>query len=214
MRSLLKLIVLSVVSAIALAELYHPLRALFPETWMAPALVHTALAAVVLFLAHRRGTLRTMFELKPWIAYLPAAVVLGGVALLVFVSRLTGNAPTGDAALPWAWILWIPVVEELVFRAGIGGAFRKVSGSALWGAWFSAVTFALVHADPTLSRVAHLELGLPLGPFLLGLLCEGIYVKSGRILPVILLHAVCNATPVLFAHGDARWLTWLGFLYS
>lgn len=214
MRSLLKVIALAAVSAIALAELYAPLRPVFGPTWLAPAVVHSVLACVVLLLVHRRGELKpilTVDSLKP---YLPALGILVAVGGMILISRQVGEPTASSATVPWAWILWIPVVEELVFRVGLGDAFRRVAGSPLWGSWFSAVAFALVHADPTLSRLSHGEIGLPLGPFLLGLLCEAVYVKSGRILPAVLLHAVCNGTAALFAMGDARWLEWLGFLYS
>ncbi len=214
MLFLLKLILLSVVAAVALAELYHPLRPVFAPTWLAPAVVHSVLAVFVLFLAHRRGKLREIFRIDSLLPFLPALVILAGVGIMILASRQMGDPTASTATLPWAWILWIPVVEEIVFRAGIGDALRRTSGSLLWGSWFSAVTFALVHADPTLARTLAGEVGLPLGPFLLGLLCEALYVKTGRLLPVILLHAVCNATAALFALGDARWLDWLGFLYS
>lgn len=214
MRSLLKLIALAVVSAIALAELYAPLRPVFDAAWLAPAVVHSVLAAAVLLLLARRGKLKEAFRLDSLLPFAPTLGILGGTGLMILASRQFGEPATSSATVPWAWVLWIPAVEELVFRVGIGDAFRRVSGSILWGSWFSAVTFALVHADPTLARLSHGEIGLPIGPFFLGLLCEGVYVKFGRILPVVLLHAVCNGTAVLFAGGDARWLEWLGFLYS
>lgn len=214
MRSLLKLIVLSIVAAVALAELYKPLRDLFETSWMAPALVHSALSLVVLGLAWRQGRLGALLRPGPLWALIPAAVVLVGSGLMILASRQSGTPEIGEASVPWAWILWVPVVEELVFRAGIGDAFRKTSGHVLWGSWFSALSFALVHTDPTLARLGALDFGLPLGPFLLGISCEALYVKTRSIIPAILLHAACNATAALFLKGDARWLDWLGFLYS
>lgn len=214
MRSLLKLIGWSLIAAVALAELYKPLRPYFEATWMAPAVVHSLLAVLVLFLVKKRGKIHDLFRLQPYVAFLPAVVILAGVGLLILISRQFAAAAQVEQSIPWAWVIWVPVVEELVFRVGIGDAFRRSSGSLLWGSWFSAVTFALVHSDPTLTRLMSFDIGLPLGPFLLGLLCESIYAKTGRILPAIALHAVCNATAALFAVGDARWLDWLGFLYS
>jgi membrane protease YdiL (CAAX protease family) len=214
MRSLLKLIAFCLVTAVALAELYAPFRPLFGPTWLAPAVVHTVLAALVLSMTYRQGMLKLFLEKPPLWAWAPALGILVGVGLLVAGSRLMGGATTSNVAVPWAWILWVPIVEEIVFRVGIGEAFRRISGSAFYGSWFSALTFGLVHADPTLSHVLQGQLGLPLGPFLLGLLCEALFAQSRRILPAVALHAVCNATALLFARGDARWLEWLGFLYS
>lgn len=214
MRSLLKLLILTLVAAVALAELYVPLRPLFAEPWMAPAVAHSALAVLVLALAAKRNRVAAMFAPRPVGPFFPALGILAGVLVMIGISRQIGTPAAGQGGIPWAWVLWIPVAEELVFRAGIGEAFRRSSGSAVWGSWFSALAFALVHGDPTLAHLMEGKVGLPLGPFLLGLLCEGLYARTGRILPVILLHAVCNATAALFAAGDARWLDWLGFLYS
>ena len=136
--------------------------------------------------------------------------------ILAAVTRLAGGAPppTTGLAVPLAWILWIPPAEELVFRAGVGRLFRRLAGGSPWAAWFSALTFALVHAGPTLARLLAGQVGAPLGPFLLGLACEALLAASGRLLPAVALHAACNATAAVFAAGDARWLDWLGFLYT
>jgi membrane protease YdiL (CAAX protease family) len=135
------------------------------------------------------------------------------------------RALAGDAAVaaarpepvplaPLAWILWIPPIEELVFRRGVGRLFRRLAPGLIWPAWFSSLTFALVHAEPTLAHLLAGRVGLPLGPFLLGLGCEAALAASGRLLPAVLLHAACNGTATIFALIDPRWLDWLGFLYG
>ena len=129
MRSLLKVILLALASAVALAELYSPLRPVFGPTWLAPAVVHSVLAAVVLVLLARRGKLKEALKVDAFAPFAPAFAVLAGVGVMIFGSRLVGEPTANAASLPWAWVLWIPVVEELVFRVGIGDAFRRVSGS-------------------------------------------------------------------------------------
>jgi membrane protease YdiL (CAAX protease family) len=112
-----------------------------------------------------------------------------------------------------AWILWIPVVEEIVFRVGVGNFFRKL-GSISLGSYFSAIVFALVHSSLSLKNLFSLNFFLPLGPLLLGLIAEFLYLKSDKkVFPIIAFHASCNLSVVVFSMFDARWLTWLRLLY-
>lgn len=196
--------------AVALAEIYAALTPFAGGIgWVAALCVHSLLAAFVL---GRRG--RGRFFGGALLYYAPSAVVALGSFALVAVGSLRGGATSrsvGPEQL--AWILIVPWVEEAVFRLGIGDAFRRYGG-VFWGTWFSAVVFGLVHTQPTVASLVALRIGLPLGPFLLALCCEAIYVRSGRLLPAVAFHAACNATVVIFAYGDARWLDWLGLLYS
>lgn len=233
LATLLQLIALSLLTAVALAEVYEHVTVMAGKSWppwVYALSVNSLLALVVAGIWARQRRLAILFSFSNplpshdslnWLAqrptrpYLPAAGIISGVLLLVAISRILGGpVQAGDAsAFPWAWITWVPLVEELVFRVGIGSAFRQ-QGGVLWGSWFSAITFALVHGAPTLNKVATLSIGLPLGPFLLGLLCEALFVATGRIWPLILLHAACNASAPLFLQGDQRWLEWLRFLYT
>jgi membrane protease YdiL (CAAX protease family) len=112
-----------------------------------------------------------------------------------------------------AFILWIPFVEELVFRAGIGAALQKYA-PGIWGMWFSALIFAWVHTSPSLSGLLAGQMGLPLGPFFLGIICEYLRVAGGSLVPAIIFHMVCNSTVVAFTLVDPRWMDWLSWLYS
>lgn len=218
---------LTLTLAVCLAEVYDRLGVLVGETWLAAAILHSGLGLVVLAFYHRHDALGELVSAStvwqgapdllrraPRRAYLPAAAVLLGAMLLVLVSRQIGR-PTARAGIATnvAWIVWIPIVEELVFRAGLGAAFRRWLGR-LWGSWFAAALFALVHAAPTFEHLIAGRVGLPIGPFLLGLGCELLFVATGRLGPAVALHAACNATVVVFALGDDRWLDWLGFLYG
>ncbi|MBQ47330.1 MAG: hypothetical protein CMP10_07655 [Zetaproteobacteria bacterium] len=129
-------------------------------------------------------------------------------------SRFFGNEPV-FGELPDRILLYIvvvPVVEELVFRGGLSRILTKYYGD-FWGRYASVVIFAWVHSMPTLSDLVSLNTGIPLGPILLGAICEYMVKKTGRITLSIVTHAVCNGTVLIFALLDERWLDWLGFLY-
>jgi membrane protease YdiL (CAAX protease family) len=229
---------LSVLLAIAMAELYSAgdagswLASLRQQSdaasssWLPVVVINSLLALVVLAFYGRQGRLRSLLNWRAdttffgkkhvLLPYAPALIVLVGVLLLITASRMIGgdlNTDTVHGVVPLAWITWVPLVEELVFRVGLGEAFRR-RGGPLWGSWFSAVTFALVHASPTLAHLSSGAIGLPLGPFLLGLCCEALFVTTQRLWPIVALHAACNATVAIFVWGDQRWLAWLQFLYT
>jgi membrane protease YdiL (CAAX protease family) len=195
--------------AVVLAEVYALVARLAGcEGWVAALGVHAVIALVILI---RRPRL-----LQPPAArfFVPAAVIVLGCAALAAFGRVLGGAtarPVGNEQI--VWILAVPWAEELVFRAGLGDVCRRFGGP-VWGSWFSAIAFALVHAQPTVANLLAFKVGLPLGPFLLALCCEALYVRSAKLLPGVAFHAACNASVVLFAYGDARWLDWLALLYS
>lgn len=224
-RSCLLLAALSAALAIALAEGYRAVGMLLgTSAWEAAAALHSVLAVgvvVALFLKGRAdlllpsgGAPGAWIWMRGWRAYLPAVVVVVGVSLLCLGSRsISPGGVMGGVPAPYAWIVWVPLVEELVFRGGIGQAFRRFA-PAPWAAWFAALTFGLVHTQPTVANVLAGQIGLPLGPFLLGLACEAVVGTSGRLGPAVALHAACNATVSIFGYADARWLDWLGIFYT
>lgn len=218
--------VLSVVLAIALSEIYRVTEAWGLGGWQGAAVFHALLGFIVVIRFYLLGTLSQKFALcgvgdqaptwfseKPWIAYAPALGLVLGAGLLGAISLLLGNSPPqGEASVPLAWIWLIPVVEEIFFRGGVGGVYRRVL-PGLGGIWLSSATFALAHAAMTFDHLVQGQVGLPLGPFLLGLLCESVYLLSGSLLPGIVVHAAANATVLVFQMLDPRWLEWLGLLY-
>lgn len=212
----------------ALAESYRLAGLVLPTperlTWMPSAIVNSAIALAIAWWLARSPAAPDAPIARPnnaehrnvvarwWI--LPAGVVAIGSTMLAATSSLWGVPER--LPLPWeqlAFVLWIPIIEETVFRAGIG---RWLRGRLGWmmGAYVSALVFAFVHSEPTLSRVMDGHVGIPLGPLLLGLACEVLYAYSGKLRAPIALHMACNATPAIFASLDARWLVWLGALYS
>ncbi|MBF0441190.1 MAG: CPBP family intramembrane metalloprotease [Oligoflexales bacterium] len=149
-----------------------------------------------------------------FIAYLSSILILIGSILGALASSFIGRPEKAivnvEAA---AFIFWIPIIEEMVFRVAIGKVFRNYGGDLL-GGYFSALCFAFIHTMPTLGKVVSLNAGIPLGPMLLGLCCEIIYVKTGKIIPAIVFHGCCNATVPIFMLIDNRWLSFLSYLYS
>ena len=140
-------------------------------------------------------------------------LVTSGAALISRYGFPSNDIPTSQRSWMWTSILLVPVVEELVFRRGIGTFFRKNFG-LFWGSYFSVFVFTFIHSMPTLERLLSGEVGLPLGVILLGIVCEFLYISSGGcILGCILFHMACNATPALFILIDERWLDWLNAIY-
>lgn len=208
---IIKLLAAVVVSALSLSALYLFSQKQLGGTWQPIALTNGVLA-VIIFLISSQKQVFGLSALKLRFFY-PAIALIVGVLGLCGLSRMFGGATT-VASHPdaWAFIVIIPLVEEVVFRIGFGAFFRRYAG-VLWGAYFSALLFALVHVLPTPEKLMTLQIGLPLGPFLLGLCTEWIYAKSSRLLPIYAFHAACNGTVFLFQHFDARWLDWLGLFY-
>ncbi|MGE0171140.1 MAG: lysostaphin resistance A-like protein [Oligoflexales bacterium] len=220
-RKVLYLISFTIICAVALGFLYG-LQTHFPlDSWFFIACVNTVLsftfAAVTLSEAKNLrprafASFRMTGAQVAW--FLPSLSFLAVIGVAALVSRFVGS-PTGQPlSNTWvALVLWVPAVEEIVYRGAFGRAFRKLGGP-FWGGYFSALFFSLMHTLPTWDRVLALQIGLPLGPLLLGIICEYLYFKSGRILVPIAFHAVANFSVVVFSLSDSRWFAWLDFLYS
>lgn len=191
----------------ALAQFYGLIARNLSPGWLFIGLFHSVVAvALWRFGAGLRIPVRWGLR-----AYAPALIVLGGslgAAWLtrVLISRAPPIDPTFDLSIV-GFVLWIPIVEELVFRYGIGGWARQRLG-AFWGAYASALVFAMAHGTAEWNH-----LSLPLGPLLLALCCEWLHIASGRITAAMALHAACNASGWIFAAFDERWLDWLQALY-
>ena len=217
-------------AAVALSEVISFASSWASSPWISAAALHSIIAALVVFrwwTGRSKGSsftigidptqLQTFQNARPSLmgarAFIPAIAVGLGCVLLAFGSAAYGGRVTGAVpAEQIAWVLWIPIVEEWVYRVGAGRYLRSRLG-LLAGSYLSAILFSLMHSQATLDHLVALQVGLPLGPLLLGALCELIYLKSGKVLPAILFHMICNATPAIFATIDIRWLSWLKVLY-
>lgn len=149
----------------------------------------------------------------------PWLYLVGPATLIVLGSVVLALSFRGAYRPTWAWseqdlgtwlgtIVWVPIVEEIVYRRGLGGFLRARLGQ--WtGLYLASLLFALAHG-------LRFEGGLPapaIGPFLLGVACELIYWRCRSIWGAIAFHAACNATPLIFLWLDPRWLDRLRMLY-
>jgi membrane protease YdiL (CAAX protease family) len=208
-------ILVTVILGVGFAEAYDLIEPMVEKSWVGAAMFHSFLTIGFFIWSRKKFNKVPLLESKgPILYYYPSLVILGLAAIAAFSTRMTyGIVHTrGISEQYFFWILWVPIVEEIVFRGMIGEKFRASFG-VLWGTWFSALVFALVHAKPTIANLAALNVGVPIGPFLLGLAAEFLLIKSRSLWPAIALHAACNATPVIFKLIDHRWLKWLEVLY-
>lgn len=217
---------LSVCLAVALGEIYAALSKLGHETWQGALAFNAVMGSGIVLGFYLRGTLALRFKFlgvgekapgwfgsRSWLAYVPAFAIIAGAVLLGALSMVFAREQhSGIVSSPMAWIWLVPWAEEIFFRGGIGSLYRRIL-PGIAGLWLSAATFALAHAGITLANLLQGQVGLPLGPFLLGLLCESVYFLSGSLLPAIAVHASANATVAVFQLLDPRWLDWLGILY-
>jgi membrane protease YdiL (CAAX protease family) len=152
------------------------------------------------FLRKRRGA--PCRALKPLIRGMNAPLVLWGI-LLVFAAsvviepllelfpaesleKLYGTLGRGGWTIAMTVVL-APVLEEVLFRHQILGALKEKYGSvvALLG---SALFFGLLHIVAPAQAV---------NAFVVGIILGYIYMASGSLLTVILIHAVNNAIAYL-----------------
>lgn len=212
MRDFLRLVawlLFAVVLGLGLRSFYGIFGRAGEPPWFFIALFHTLLAMGLIFFQRRRFLQECRSMKLSW-TFGPALAVLAATGILIGLSRVfSPPSSSPDAPLSWAavgLILWVPLVEELVFRFGLSNYLRTKAGHWL-GLYATSMTFALAHGE------ANGALLIPLGPFLLALLCDLIYWRCRFIGGAIAFHAACNATAYLFLAFDPRWLDWLNLLY-
>ena len=203
-------LLLTLAIPLALAYLYNVIPV---QTWLAAALANSVLS-LSLLIVYRRKISAWFFTRHDYRFYFPALAVLIFCVLAILASSFYTKPLRGTVdAHQYLWLLWIPIVEEIVFRLGIGTWLRCWAGN-LWGSYCSALCFALAHTLPTWERLSAGEVGIPVGPLLLGVICEFLFVRSKSLMPGIVFHAVCNASVPLFTYFDQRWFAWLSLLFQ
>ena len=90
-----------------------------------------------------------------------------------------------------SFVLWVPLVEEWIFRFGLFGLLRRFLNEVCL-IWVSAILFSFQHSWPTLERVFAGHVGLVGGPLLLGFLLSWIYLKTYNLGVCILFHGMAN----------------------
>lgn len=153
-----------------------------------------------LFVRIARCSLRFRMKCRPITlsavipAYLLEFSALVVVSLLLNLSRALGfRAPSPPDYTPgmlFLLLLFAPVVEELVFRHLVASVLLR-HGERFY-VLASAVSFAIVHSVATgLAQVVY--------TFILGLVWAYLYVQTGNLPLVMLLHALSNLHPVLLS---------------
>ena len=145
----------------------------------------------------------------------PSLLIVLGSLLLCFISsgRLEINRSVDlNTDMLLLTVLLIPVVEELLYRHYLACVTRDHK-SRLWSMYLSGLFFCMNHCLINFESFLDNLLVFPLGPFLMGVICEALVLYSESVLGAIAFHSVCNLTVYLFLVYDSRWLEWLSYLY-
>lgn len=220
LKQYVRLCFISLLLVFCFSYLYLKISNLFAHPWFGIAVVNTVLASVVVlkyqsfFNKKIAKSIHLTCKKMNSFWYLPSlAVLILAVTLQIAVYSWHEIKWTINLE-QLAFIFWIPLIEELIFRSGIANAFIKLSSPAL-GHFFAALVFALVHNFSALESHNFAQLfNLPLGAFLLGICCSYLYFMAKDIRPAILFHMACNATVVILGSNGAIWLKRFHFLYQ
>jgi membrane protease YdiL (CAAX protease family) len=183
--------------------------------WKAAVVVHLFISSVLYLLSSAvRETLRLKgVKLRSW---LPAVGILVGSFILAISGERAGPsyAVSGSSELMYvvSTLTIIPFFEEIVFRAGITPILSRFT-SSVWSIWLSAMVFSVAHTQPTFERLMGLQAGFLFGPFILGICCDMIVRRWGKLWPAIAFHSACNATVYIFSTWNPAWLSRLGGFY-
>ena len=171
--------------------------------WVSSAWMNTGLAVAIFLFASKENQfpiadkwipLARWVQSASWFGYLPGFMVL----LIAWVWMRGQVSFSGTlSSMQLSAISWVPIVEEFVFRKGVGPLLRRYSVSTLWGSYLSILLFSFLHVCPTFLHVWEGKIGLPLGPLFLGCACEFLYALTGRVAPCVFLHSACNGVVIL-----------------
>ena len=218
---ILRQIILCLVVAIGLSEVYRKfLSNLFVWSDLFTIFIANGSIAIVL-VAYYKFRNQEFISLRPSRSrkelvesILPSVTIIVFLALTSGISFVIDSRVNGVFQAPYlVSIFLVPLVEEIVFRGSVSKLFSYRSNPYL-AMYFSALTFSLCHTLPTVSNLSEFSLMVPLGPFLLGLICEYLVLKYRSLFPAILFHMSCNFTAAYFYWFDQRWLDWLNIFYN
>jgi membrane protease YdiL (CAAX protease family) len=212
---MLWLVLLSLTVAVLLGSLFYATRSEWHgPAWRTLGLLHVVFGCLALLTLKDLRSKVLKFS-SHWTFALAPLILASTLVMCAAIDWRGKHASTLFANWGYflATITWIPLFEEIVYRGALGQFFRA-QGGAVWGAYFGTCVFSMAHSEPTWAKLASGQLGFALGPFLLGLCCEYIFLKSKNIWPCVAFHAACNSTAILFTLYGAAWLENLSFLYS
>lgn len=212
----LLVIFITLVITVSLGELYSLIIDTFHMTpWKAVVGAHMLVAAALYLIS---GAVRSALRLQgtSYLAWIPAMAILLGSLALALSSQRGGPSysVTGSSEIIYvlSTLTLIPIFEEIVFRAGVTSVLQRFAGP-VWSIWFSALAFSVAHTQPTFERLINLRVGFLLGPFILGICCDMIVRRWGKLWPAIAFHSACNATVYIFSTWNPAWLSRLSGLY-
>ena len=212
----LLVVFITLVITASLGELYSFIIDTFHMTpWKAVVVAHMLVAAVLYLISSAvRSALR--FQGTSYLAWVPALTILIGAFVLALSSQRGGASysVTGSSEIIYviSTLTLIPIFEEIVFRAGVTSVLHRFAGP-VWSIWFSALAFSVAHTQPTFERLINLKVGFLIGPFILGICCDMIVRRWGKLWPAIAFHSACNATVYIFSTWNPAWLSRLSGLY-
>ena len=202
--------------AVGFGELYSlVISSLKVSPWIGVILAHGCISVILYVISH---AVRSSLQLSgtSYFSWIPSVGILVGAFSLAFLTSQTGPSYAVQGSNELVYILAtltvIPVFEEIVFRAGVTPILSRLAGP-VWSIWFSALIFSVAHTHPTWERIVGFKAGFMLGPFLLGICCDMIVRRWGKLWPAIAFHSACNATVYIFSTFNPAWLAKLGVLY-
>ncbi|MFK7872049.1 MAG: CPBP family glutamic-type intramembrane protease [Oligoflexales bacterium] len=161
--------------SVFLAELYQfGVDFFYVLPWQSALVFHAFLVFILFFLEKNSSIQRVTLKL------------CGVFAVLHSLSHLF------NLSIPLWMLTWIPLVEEWVFRRGLGGALQVYLKKDEHVIYLQAMTFSFLHSWPTFDRISVLEIGLVPGAFFLGLVTGFIFQKTRSLLAVVGLHSAGN----------------------
>ena len=89
-------------------------------------------------------------------------------------------------------LLWVPVIEEVVFRLGLGTLLRSHCSRYFIACYGTALVFALLHGLSVMPWEITRIINLGVGPFILSIVSDVLYRQWGSLSLSIILHACCN----------------------
>ncbi len=182
--------------------------------------VHTLLSplAIIFFQHHRKSLPFTRIITKPWwrswLQWLPGLLVWGANVIILGWGLAKGQKID---FLSWTFVLvviWVPMVEEIVFRMGVLTALARRFREPGLLIYLGALLFMLVHGAFTASGMFWPSLSPFWGAALLGGISGLIFMSGHRLAPVIFLHAACNATGYIFPWLSAELIEPIRWLYQ
>lgn len=195
----------------SLCQIYHSLSYFTHlPIWLSAAIIHSiASVAVLLWVQKQHKPSKIMY----WHIWLPGTLVIFAQILLVALTYEGSHVALKDIPLKYfGWILWVPIVEELTFRVGVGDFLKRRYGN-MWGAYFSILVFCGAHSVAQWNAPLDILFKVPMGVLLLAICCELIYHYTKSKIAIIYFHLACNLSALTFMLFDSRWLKWLVFLY-